>query len=790
MNDRLAHWLVDKRLSISLANLAFLVACCIGLMFLQFNGSYKIFFDEDNEHLLAHESNEATYVKSNNLLFIFELEDQQVFTQETLAAVEWLTESSWQLPYSSRVDSISNFQHTEVIDDDLNVANLYEDAASLSDEDIQRIKSIALNEIALVNRLVSPSGHTTGINVVLNMPDDTMHAQGEATKEVVAAARALRDELEAEYPNIRIHMQGLSIVNTAFNESAEYDAANLFPILFLIIVAMLLVLLRSVTSSLITTLVIVLSVLASEGFIGWIGYDLNQVNVMAPIIILTLAVCDCVHILASYLHHMAKGEDKVTAMKSAMVINLQPVFLTSITTAIGFLAMNTSDVPPFRELGNFAAFGVMAAFLFAVGLLPTIAIWAPVKAKLEDENKVTLSDQFADFVIRYRTALLVGVIAIATGVASLTALNQLNDNTVDYFDESTEFRQASNYMEQNLTGFHVINYSIDSGEPGGVNEPAYLSKVEEFVNWYLQQPEVVHVQTYTDTIKRLNQNMNGDNPEYYRIPDSRELASQYQLMYELSLPFGLDLNNRIDTEKRSMLLTVGVKDTKAKELIELDERAQTWFAENAPELASPGSGISIMFAHVGKKNIESMLSGSAIAIVLITLTLIFSLRSVKFGLLSLLPNVYPAMIAFGIWGALVGEVDLGIAVIFSLTLGIVVDDTVHFFSKYLRGRDHYKMAPDDAVRYAFHTVAKPLVITTLVLVAGFSILMLSNFNVNAKMGIMISATISIALIFDFLLLPALLMKFDHRREGDEKMMSEPVSESLMEAPVKPASNGN
>jgi len=301
---------------------------------------------------------------------------------------------------------------------------------------------------------------------------------------------------------------------------------------------------------------------------------------------------------------------------------------------------------------------------------------------------------------------------------------------------------------------------------------------------------VVHVQTYTDTIKRLNQNMNGDNPEYYRIPDSRELASQYQLMYELSLPFGLDLNNRIDTEKRSMLLTVGVKDTKAKELIELDERAQTWFAENAPELASPGSGISIMFAHVGKKNIESMLSGSAIAIVLITLTLIFSLRSVKFGLLSLLPNVYPAMIAFGIWGALVGEVDLGIAVIFSLTLGIVVDDTVHFFSKYLRGRDHYKMAPDDAVRYAFHTVAKPLVITTLVLVAGFSILMLSNFNVNAKMGIMISATISIALIFDFLLLPALLMKFDHRREGDEKMMSEPVSESLMEAPVKPASNGN
>ena len=134
------------------------------------------------------------------------------------------------------------------------------------------------------------------------------------------------------------------------------------------------------------------------------------------------------------------------------------------------------------------------------------------------------------------------------------------------------------------------------------------------------------------------------------------------------------------------------------------------------------------------------------------------------GVMSLLPNVFPAMIAFGIWGFFVGEVDLGIAVIFSLTLGIVVDDTVHFFSKYLRGRNTLGQSAEDAVRYAFNTVAKPLLITTIVLVAGFSVLMLSNFNVNAKMGIMISATISIALIFDFLLLPALLMRFDKKEQ--------------------------
>lgn len=764
MNDRLAIWLVERRWLASFFTLLAIVGLCVGLGQLQFNGSYKIFFDADNEHLVAHEHNESTYTKANNIMFVFEVANGDVFTRENLASVEQLSEEAWQLPYSSRVDSISNFQHTEVIEDDLMVANLVEDAMALTDADIEKIKSVALNEIGLVNRLISPSGHSTGVNVRLNLPDHTMQAQGEANKELVAAARELRAVIEADNPNIKLHLQGLSIVNNAFVESAEYDAMNLFPILFVIIIAMLLVLLRSAWSAFITMIIIILGVVVSEGFIGWIGYDLNQVNVMAPIIILTLAVCDCVHILESYLHHLALGHDRQSAMKEALKINLNPVFLTSLTTAIGFLAMNTSDVPPFRELGNFSAFGVMAAFFLSVGLLPALAVALPMKAKLIEQDSKAWTSRFAKFVTEKRGILLPGVLIVATGVAAMTALNELNDNTVDYFHESTEFRQAANYMEDNLTGFDVLNFSLDSGETGGVNNPEFLSKVDAFAQWLLSQPEIVFADTYTNTIKRLNQNMNQDNPEFYRIPESQELASQYQLLYELSLPYGLDLGNQVDIEKRSLYLSFGAQGTKANELIELNDRAQVWFDENAPELKTNASGISTMFAHVGKKNIESMLSGSLIAIVLITATLIAALSSLKFGLLSILPNAYPAMIAFGLWGMFVGEVDLGIAVIFSLTLGIVVDDTVHFFSKYLRARQNLGQTAEEAVRYAFNTVAKPLLITTIVLVAGFSVLMLSNFNVNAKMGIMISATISIALIFDFLLLPALLMKFDRKKQ--------------------------
>ncbi|MFT6326986.1 MAG: putative RND superfamily exporter protein [Crocinitomicaceae bacterium] len=769
MNDRIAVWLIKSRVKIAFFTLLIIIALGAGLSQLQFNSSYKIFFDDTNEQLIAHERNEDIYIKSNNILFVFEAFNGTIYTPENLASVEHMTTEAWQLPYSSRVDSLTNYQHTQVIDDDLLVADLVEDAIALTAEQIVRIKAIASSEVALVNRLVSDRHHATGVNVVLNMPDDTMYAQGEATEELVAAARELRKVIEAENPNIKIHLQGLSIVNTAFNESAEHDAMYLFPVLFLLIIFMLFILLRSVWSALVTTIVIILGVVISEGFVGWVGYDLNQINVMAPIIILTLAVCDCVHLLTSYLHHLSLGQTRKQAMTEAMKINLQPVFLTSFTTAIGFLAMNTSEVPPFRELGNFAAFGVMAAFFLSVTILPTLAIWLPMKAKPMDESRVQWSSRLANFTINKRHIILPIVLLFATGIASLTMLNELNDNTVDYFDESTEFRQASEFMEANLTGFDVLHYSLDSGEAGGVNEPEFLSQVESFVQWYRSQPEVVNALSYTDTIKRLSQNMHGDDPDWYEIPKTRELASQYQLLYELSLPYGLDLNNQIDTEKRSMFIAFGIKGVKAKGLIELDKRAQVWLITNTPDIAVPASGISTMFAHVGKKNIDSMLSGSVIAIVLITLTLMLAFRSVKFGLLSLLPNVFPALITFGIWGALVGEVDLGVAVVFSLTLGIVVDDTVHFFSKYIRARQQLGKSAADGVRYAFHTVGKPLLVTTIVLVAGFSILMMSNFTANAKMGVMISATISIALIFDFLLLPALLMMFDKNHELSKKL---------------------
>jgi len=762
MVNQFAGSLVKYRAWFALLSLILIVALGVGLASLRFESDYKIFFSDDNPQLLAHEANQETYTKSDNITFVIAPSDETIFSSETLSSIKQLTDASWKMPFSSRVDSITNYQHTWVEEDDLVVDDFVPNPNNISLDRLNELKDIALSEPQLVNYLISNRAHATAVSVNLNLPELRADAD-KATVEVVAYSRALRDEIEAENPNLKIYLIGQTVVNNTFNEMSTQDMTQLIPLMFLVIVVLLQVILRSVVGTVSTVVIIGMSVLVTQGFMGWVGYAVNQVNVMSPIIILTLAVCDCVHVLNNYLYNLSRGDERVAAMKESLSLNFQPILLTSLTTAIGFLSMNFSDSPPFQALGNISAFGVMAAFVFSMTLFPFIVLLLPMKARpvVQKSNSSKLTDAIAQFAISRYNVLFWGLLVFAIILVSFMFKNELNDDTVKYFHEDVPFRQAADYTQQNLTGFDIISYSLNSGESNGVNDPAYLAKVEAFSQWYLSQPEVVHVSSFTDVIKRLNKNMHNDDPEWYRLPDSRELAAQYILLYEMSLPFGLDLTNQIDSDKSSLLLRVRVKDQKAQQLIDLDLRAQQWLMANAPEMVTPGASVSIMFAHIGQRNIDSMLTGSLVALVLVTLTLLIALRSFKYGLLSLLPNAFPAGMAFGIWGIFDGEVNLAVAVIFAITLGIVVDDTVHFITKYIRGRKLHGYDAKRSIEYAFTVVGKAIITTTVVLAAGFFVLAFSSFDVNASMGLMVGITIIIALIWDFLFLPSLLIKVDN-----------------------------
>ena len=372
-------------------------------------------------------------------------------------------------------------------------------------------------------------------------------------------------------------------------------------------------------------------------------------------------------------------------------------------------------------------------------------------------------ERLAGFVIDNRRPLLWGVGALILLLASGISRINLDDDFVKYFDERFQIRIDSDFMQANLSGLNVLEYSVPAGREGGIAEPEYLHNLDRFADWLREQPKVKHVYVLTDIMKRLNQNLHGDDSAYYKVPDNAELAAQYLLLYELSVPYGLDLNNTINVGKSATRVTATVVDITSKEMRELNARAEAWLAENTQGMAAPGTGLSLMFAYISERNINSMLLGSTIALTLISLVLIIALRSFKIGLLSLVPNLFPAAVAFGIWGYLSGEVGLAIAVVIAMTLGIVVDDTVHFLSKYLRARREHGMEPVEATRYAFNTVGMALWVTSVCLVCGFLVLAFSGFKVNSEMGLLSAVTIAIALAADFFFLPPLLMKLESRK---------------------------
>lgn len=759
MKDRFFRFVLDRKVSVILLSLLLTVGLGTGLQKLGFSNDYRMFFSSANPQLTAFEQLQNTYSKNDNVLFVLVPENGQVFTPETLAAVQELTQDAWQMPYSLRVDSITNFQYTYAEGDDLVVEDLVLDPHALTPDALAEKQRIAVNDPLLANRLISPDARVTGINVTIQLPGKQLSE----VPEIAAAAQEMAQRIEAAHPQIKVYLTGIVMMNNAFPSASQDDMQNLYPAMFLAVIISLMLMLRSIPGTLSTLVVIILMIVGTMGITGWLGILMSPPTTTVPIVIMTLAIADCVHILVNFLHGMREGLEKRQAMLESLRVNLQPIFLTTLTTAVGFLSLNFSEAPPFRDLGNMAAIGVWLAFLFSITFLPASMMILPVKA-LRGETRGSIAMQrTAEFVIRHKQRLIYGMGLLTLFLIAQIPTNRLDDRFVEYFDESISFRQATDFTTENLTGIYLIEYSLESGEPGGVSDPEFLRQVEAFAQWYRQQPHVLHVNSITDIMKRLNRNMHGDDDSWYRLPEQRDLSAQYLLLYEFSLPFGLDLNNQINVKKSATRFSVTLENVSTKEMLALEESAQTWLKEHTPHMRIEGASPTVMFAHIGERNIKAMLKGTTTALVLISFILIFALRSLRIGALSLLPNLIPIGMAFGLWGLLVGEVGLALSVVSGMTLGIVVDDTVHFLSKYLRARREKGMNAEEAVRYTFSTVGTALWVTSLVLMLGFGILAFSHFQLNAGMGLLTAITLGFALLADFLFLPPLLMLFGGKK---------------------------
>ncbi len=611
---RLADFVVRWRWIVIALTLIVAGTAASGARFLEFSNNYRVFFSPENPCLVAFEDFQKTYTKNDNILFVVQPQEGRIFTPRMTEAIERLTHEAWKIPYVIRVDSITNFQHSSAEGDDLTVDDLIRDGPSLSASELSERRQLALAEPLLNGNLLSDDADTTGINVTLQYPEQSLSEVPEAA----AHARQLASQIQEQYPGVHIAISGVSMLNNAFAEAGAQDAMTLIPLMCLVLLGVMVFTLRSASGTIATLLLIGMSTATALGIAGYLGITLDPIDVTAPIIILTLAIADSIHILISMFALMREGSAKIEALKESLRINLVPVFVTSVTTIVGFLSLNASDSPPFWNLGNITAMGIAAAFVYSVTFLPALVSLLPVRVKVKAAAEGAGSgwlDRLSGYVVaRYKPILVVSAL-LTLVLTALVPTIDLNDEWVRYFDHRVQFRNDAEFGIEHLNGIYFIEYSLESGEAGGISNPAYLATLESFTGWLRQQPEVTHVYSYSDIIKRLNKNMHGDDSDWYMVPDDRELAAQYLLLFELSLPFGLDLNDRINIDKSATRVTATVGQLPTRQVRGFMDRSQSWLADNAPEpIAATPTGATVMFSHISEQNINSMLTGNLAAV--------------------------------------------------------------------------------------------------------------------------------------------------------------------------------
>ncbi|MBX2854544.1 MAG: outer membrane lipoprotein-sorting protein [Rhodobacteraceae bacterium] len=767
--------------------LVIVVVSALGLGRLTLDPSARVFFDPKNPDRIALDRFETIFAKDDNLMFVIAPKGGDVFTPEMLALQGRITECLWRLPFVRRVNSLTNFQHTYAEADDMivrdlvpdqpygrslenNACDLDLDAVAVTPEMAAEAREIALSRVELLNSFVDPDGEVAQVQTLFKLPGLN---KAQEVPVVAAEALALAEQVEAAFPDVSVKLSGAIMINNQFAGAAQADGQLLTPLMFLAILVLVGLTLRSVIATFMTLIVIIVSSLAGLGALAWSGVPINSVTALSYLYISTLAVASAVHILASVRQTMPETEDRREWARRALSEHMVAIIVACVTTAIGFLSLNFSISPPFRQLGNIVAFGVIVSMVLTLTLLPALVTLLPMRRRLVAPTAAVFMARLGDWVVDNRRMLLPGmalmVVLCGLGIQRIV----LEDDFVRYFDERFQFRKDVDFIEAELTGINLLEWPLDSGETDGINDPEYLAKVSAFVDWMREQPEVTSVRSVTDTIKRLNMNMNSDDPSYYRLPKVREEASQYLFLYELSMNYGMDLTDQIDIDRRIMRVSNAMTGVTTADMRAFTERAKEWLSVNAPDLTTgpdgkrDPTGLVHVFNLISERDVKAMLGGTVLALVLISGVLLFVLRDVKVGVVSLVPNLIPAVMAFGVWGYTAGAVTLAIAVVLAATLGIVVDDTVHFLSKYVKARREGK-SPEDSVRYVFRTVGMALLITTLALIAGFLVLAQSGFAVNGDLARLTALTIAIALIADFLLLPPLLIVIDrmmHRKRS-------------------------
>lgn len=751
----LAHRIVDfirHRPWVALGlGLALMLGLTPGLGRIHPDFTHRGFFWSDDPLLIAFDEFERRFGNDDQVVValhspsgIFDLESMQILTE--------LTERMWKVPEVIRVDSLSNYNWVHADGDELIVEPFIPDDEELTTELLAERKRIALAHEVMPSYLISRDAKTAMIFGTIKPGID---APPDAPK-IIGAVRALQSELSRG--DHVIHISGGPAVTLGFAEASQNDFSLLVPMLLLCVILLLANTFRSLVGVVLSLFVIFTSVIASVSIGGWLGVEITNVTAVLPQIIIAIGVANAVHLMVTFLRRMARGMSRADAAHYSLLKNFMPTLVTSITTAVGFLSFASANLKPISGLGTLAGIGTLLAWFFSYSVLGALLFILPIKRKeLPPERKADAERRAARYtgrLIRARVPLIAGFALVCLVSVGLASQNTVNSDPFKYFREGFPLRVANEFIEANVGGARGVDIVIDAGREEGVKDPAFLARVEEFQRWLDGRPNVTRTVSIIDILKQTNRSLHGDDPAAYRLPAEQEVVAQELFLYQMSLPQGMNLNDRItvknDALRITVLWTIGTSAESVRVIEEIEAKGK------AMGLTASVTGKNRLWQSINGYVVETFIVSLSAAVFLISLILVVFFRSLKLGLLAMIPNAVPLLIGAGILWLIGNPLDIGTVLVMSICLGIAVDDTIHILANYGRLRREGK-SPRVAIEDIMAHTSPALIATSSILVIAFGTFAFGTFTPNIYLGIMTAIILTVALLTDLTLLPALLL---------------------------------
>jgi predicted RND superfamily exporter protein len=724
-------------------------ALAFNLKHLQMDGSYRIWFGEESKILTDYDKFRSTFGNDDSLIITFQ-DKEGIFNKKALQSVDNITQALWKMKYVARVDSITNYQYIHNNPDepdDIVVEDFIKDISNASSEYLANRKEIAISDPLVVDGFISRDGTTTMISARLT---PKVNDDSDKSMEIMT----LIDNIlapEIERTGYKYWLNGGPPLNHAFVTIGMSDMIFI-PIILIASMILLFLLFRRISGALIPIGVVTFTFLTVLAIQVLLGYKLNNFTINLPVFIVAIGIADAVHVYSIWLLHKREGVDNILAVEQSLKKNFLPIFLTSLTTTIGFATLTISEVIPVFTLGVATASGAILAFIISIIWMPSVLLLLKKEYKVEHIKKIEKKKSmgYGSFIVKNdkKIALVTTVIFVFLTIGIFNV--KIDSNTIRYFDKSVEIRQSAEFIMENITGPMAYEIIVDSQEPNGIKNPDFLKTVELFYkDFQTTYPDVKHLNSLMDTIKRFNKVVNNRD----EIPNNQNLIAQYLLLYSLSLPQGMEINDKMDIKEQKLRITarVNIVDTSAD--LEMINYVSDWWG-NTPYRASV-QGQTAMFAYMQKDVTNTLIYSLSLAIFLVSLIMLLIFKRFKILWVFILPNILPVILVIGLMGWIGITIDIGVAIAGAIIIGVAVDDTIHFLVKYFEARKEglsMEDTFDEILRYA----GKAILFTTIILSVAFSLFAFSAFTPNQNFGIVTAFALIIALVIDLLLLPALL----------------------------------